>query len=322
MRGIVFALALISAPAPTSASAQAFPDKPIKFVVAYAAGGAADIVARAVGQRLSEKWRQPVLVENKPGGGTMIAAEAVSKASADGYTLLVTSEATLVVNPLLYDKLPYDAAAGFAPVSGLVLANQVLVAHPSVPINNVPDLIAAAKSRPDELTYGTLGVGTSGHMNMKMLEAMAGVRMTAVHYKGGGPAVTDLLGGHIQLMFVSAALMAGPWKAGQLKAIAVGSERRMQEFPDLPTVAEGGLPDFKATAWFGLLAPAGTPEAVTKKVNADVQEALRDETFRTQFIKPNFFQPISGTQEEFAAYVASEAKRWRQIIRSTRLTEQ
>ena len=238
------------------AQAQSYPAKPVRVVVPLPAGGATDVITRAVSQRLSEMWGQQIVIENKGGANTQIGAEAVAKSAPDGYTLLATSEATLAVNPFLYRKLAYETKE-FVPVSGLGIITQALVVHPSVPANTVAQFIALAKSKPGELNYGTLGIGSSSHLNTISFESMAGVKLTPVHYRGGAPALTDVIGGHTQVLFISVTLMNQPWKAGQLKALGVGGEKRVPQFPELPTIAESGLPGYQALSWFGLFAPRG-----------------------------------------------------------------
>ncbi len=312
-------LALACSVAAMVARAETYPAKPVRVIVAYPAGGATDVIARAVGQRLSEKWGQQVIVENKGGAGTQIGAEAVQKAAADGYTLLATAEATFVVNPYIYAQLTYDPSE-LVPVTGLGLINQVLVVHPSMPMHNLQDLITQTRARPGELNYATLGVGSSAHLNMEMLSSMAGIKLTPVHYRGGAPALTDVIGGHVPMMFISTTLMAQPWKAGQLRALAVGSAKRLPEFPDLPTVAESGLPGFEAVSWFGLFAPRGTPADVVAKINADVQSVLAEPAFREKVLGPNYYEPITGSPAEFAAFVARDAAKWSKVIKDAKIT--
>src|SRR5262249_31077342 len=242
-----------------SAPAQVYPSKPITLVVPYAVGGAADVIGRAVALRLTEAWRRPVVVENKAGGNSQVGAAYVARSAPDGYTLLATADVTFVTNPYLYRTLPYDPARDFAPISGLGLINEALVVHPSTPLRNVGDLIALAKAKPGDLNYGSGGVGSGPHLSMELLQAMAGGKIRAVQYKGAGPALTDVMAGHIPMMFINVGLVVQPWKAGQLRALAIGSSERLAEFPELPTVAET-LPGFRATFWFGLFAPAGTPK--------------------------------------------------------------
>ena len=301
------------------ARAQGYPAKAVRVIVPLPAGGAIDVIARAVCQRLSEMWGQQIVIENKGGANTQIGAEAVAKSAPDGYTLLATSEATLAVNPFLYRKLAYEVK-DFVPVSGLGTITQALVLHPSVPANTVAEFIALAKSKPGELNYGTLGIGSSSHLNTISFESMAGVRLTPVHYRGGAPALTDVIGGHTQVLFISVTLMNQPWKAGQLKALGVGGGKRVAQFPELPTIAESGLPGYQAVAWFGLFAPAGTPAEIVRNINADVQRILSDPTFEEKFLTPSFFEPILGSADAFAGYVRSEQVKWGKIIADNKLS--
>ena len=278
-----------------SAAAQQFPAKTITLVVPAAPGGVTDLIARALGKRFSESLGQSVVIENKPGASNQIAAEYVARSSADGYTLLVSPEATVVINPYLFAKLHYNAAKDFVPVAGLVKIHQALVTNPSVPVHTVSDLIALAKKEPSSLNYGTYGVGSTGHLNMEMFQAMAGVQMVAIHYKGATPALTDVIAGHIQTMFISIGSAVQPWKAGELNVLAVGSKERLARLPDIPTIAESGLPAFEAASWFGLFAPAATPTAVVSQLNAQTQRVLSEPAFRAAILDPQFFEPMPGS---------------------------
>jgi tripartite-type tricarboxylate transporter receptor subunit TctC len=303
---------------PASAHAQAFPSKSVTIVVAYAPGGATDVIARAVGHRLTEVWGRPVVVENKAGANTQIGAAYVARSAPDGYTLLATSDGTFVTNPYLYRTLPYDPVRDFAPISGLGVINEALVVHPSTPLRNVGDLIALAKAKPGELNYGSFGVGSPPHLSMELLQSMTGVKLNAVQYKGGGPALADVIAGHIPMMFISVGLMVQPWKAGQLRPLGVGSSERLVEFPELPTIAESA-PGFKATTWFGLFAPAGTPKNIVQQINNAVQGIVTDPGFREQFLAPNFYEPIIGTPEQLADLIRSDAEKWRKLIKGANI---
>jgi tripartite-type tricarboxylate transporter receptor subunit TctC len=300
------------------AQAQSYPSRPITIVVAYPAGGATDAIARAVGQRLSTALHQPVIIENKGGASTQIGAEFVSKSAPDGYMLLAT-DATTFTNPYLYSKLSYDPGRDFTPVTGLGVIHQALVVHPSLPARNVADLIALAKARPGQLNYATLGIGSSSHLAMEMLESMAGVELTPVHYKGGAPALTDVLAGHVPIVFLSVTLTAQPLQVGLLRSLGVASGQRLARFPQLPTVAET-LPGFEAAVWFGLFAPRAIPRDIAAKLNAEVQLILADPEFRHSFLAPNFYEPIIGSSEQFARFVGSDAARWGKVIRDAKLS--
>src|SRR5438874_1368088 len=277
----------------TTAQAQSYPTRPITFTVTAAAGGVTDVVARALGQRLSESWGQQVVIENKGGAAHVVGAQSVAKAAPDGYSLLVAEAGTFVINPTLYGKgkLPYDEDKDFAPITGIVRINQALLGHPSLPAKNVSELIALAKAKPGTLTYGTAGIGSAPHMNMVLLESMAGVKLVPVHYRGAAPALTDVIAGHINLMSVSVSLALPPFRTGQIRIFGIGSEKRLGPAADIPTVAESGLPGYEAVTWFGLFATAGTPREIIDKINAEVQKILADPAFREKFLARQMFGP-------------------------------
>jgi tripartite-type tricarboxylate transporter receptor subunit TctC len=244
------------------AAAQSYPSKTITIVVPASPGGVVDTLGRQMAQRLTEKWGQQVVVENRPGANNSIAAEYVSKSAPDGHTLFVAPDGTFVANPSLYPKLPYDPDKSFTPITGLVLINHALILHPSVAANSVKDLLDAAKQKPSTINYGTFGIGSSGHMNMELLQNMSGAKFQAVHYKGATPALTDVVAGHIQMMFVSVGTAVPQWRNSKVKLIAVSSAKRMERLSDVPTVSETGVPGYEAVSWFGLFGPAGMPADV------------------------------------------------------------
>jgi tripartite-type tricarboxylate transporter receptor subunit TctC len=298
------------------AQAQSYPSRAVHIVVPLSAGGAADTITRAIAQRLSETWKQQVVIENKPGANTQIGAQQVAKSAPDGYTLLASAETTFVVNPSLYSKLTYDPVKDFTPVSGLGVINQALIVHPSSPVRSVEELIGLAKAKPGELTYGTFGIGSSGHLNMEMFQGMADVKLRPVHYRGGAPALTALMGGHIDTLFISLGQMFQPWQAGQVRTLAVGSRKRVAaEFAAVPTVAESGLADFEASSWFGLVAPSGTPVRIVAKINADVQRILTDASFHEKFLVVNRYEPITGSPEQFAEFMKADTRKWTKVIK-------
>jgi len=311
----VFGIVLCGAVA-ARAQSQPFPLKPITLVVPASPGGVTDFIARAFGQRISESLGQPVVVENKPGATNQIAAEFVAHSAADGYTLLVSPEATFVINPYLFAKLPYDPAKDFVPVSGMVRIEQALIVNPSVPVHSVADLIALAKKEPGTINYGTYGIGSTGHLNMEMFQAMAGVKLVPIHYKGATPALTDVIAGHIQMMFISVGSAVEPWKAGKLNLLAIGGKERLARLPDVPTIAEGGMAGFEATSWFGLFAPAGTPPAIVELLNAQIQCIAGDPQFRATALEPQFLVPMPGSPKEFSAFVKADAAKWLRVIRT------
>jgi tripartite-type tricarboxylate transporter receptor subunit TctC len=316
---IAIALAAIIAAgfgwAANAQSAPSYPAKPIRIVVPFAPGGITDILARALGQRLAEAWGQQVVVENRPGANSQVGAEVVARAAPDGYTLMVSADTTFVMNPHLYAKLAYDALTDFVPVSGLGISPQALVVHPGVPAADVSGLVGLARAKPGELNYGTFGIGSSGHLNIELLQSMTGTKFTAVHYKGAAPALTDVIGGHIQMMIVSIGLVTQPWQAGQLKVLGFGSTARIAQFPDVPTIAESGLAGYEAASWYGLVAPHGTPREIVDKLSAETRRIFGDATFREKFLAPNMIFSIAGSPEEFAARIRTDYVKWGKVIK-------
>ena len=312
---IVLALLMFA----TTAHGQTFPTRPVSIIVPSAAGGAADAIARVLALHLGKSWNQQVVVENKTGGNTQIAAEYVAKAAPDGHTLLLGPDVTFTVNPHLYRKLSYDPVKDFEPITGLTVLHQSLVTHPSVTANSVPELLALAKAKPGALNYGTFGLGSAGHLNMEALQAQAGVKLTPVHYRGAAPAMTDVIAGHIQLMFVSFGSALSSWKAGKLKMLAVGSAQRLADYPDLPTVAEGGLPGFEARSWFGLFATGGTAPDVVNKINADVRKIIDSAEFRDGFLAKQRMQSITSSREAYAELIRTDSRRWSKVIEDAKL---
>src|SRR5882724_1397042 len=250
------------------AHAQTYPSKVINIVVPAPPGGVTDTLGRMLALRFSQVFGQQAIVENKAGANNIIAAEYVAKSPPDGHTLLIGPEVTFVANPSLYGKLPYDIR-DFAPIVGLVLINHGLIVHPSLPVHSVPELIAYARRHPGELNYGTYGIGSTAHLNMELFQALTGTKLVPIHYKGAAPAMIDVIAGHIQLMYVSAASAVQPAAAGQIRFLAVGAGERMALLPTVPTVAEGGVPGYRSVSWFGLFAPAGTPRPVVDKINGE-----------------------------------------------------
>jgi tripartite-type tricarboxylate transporter receptor subunit TctC len=307
---------------PAAAQAQSYPTRTITVTVTAAAGGVTDVVARALGQRLAEAWGQQVVIENKGGAAHVVGAQSVAKAAPDGYSLLVAEAGTFTINPILYGKgkLPYDEEKDFTPVTGIVRINQALLGHPSLPANNVRELIALAKKKPGEFTYGTAGIGSAPHMNMVLFESMAGVKLQAVHYRGAAPAITDVIAGHVNLMSVSVSLALPPFRAGQIKIFGIGASKQLAPAADIPTVAESGLPGYEASTWFGLFATAGTPRDIVDKVNAEVVKLLADPQFREKFLAPQMFEPMPSSPEAFADYIKAQTNKWAKVIREQKLS--
>jgi len=318
--GAAILLACICVPA--AASAQSYPTRPITITVTAAAGGVTDVVARALGQRLSERWGQQVVIENKGGAAHVVGAQSVAKAAPDGYALLVAEAGTFVINPTLYGKgkLPYDEEKDFAPITAIVRINQALLGNPAVPAGTVKDLIALAKQKPGELTYGTAGIGSAPHMNMVLLESMAGAKLLPVHYRGAAPALTDVIAGHVNLMSVSVSLALPPFRTGQIKIFGIGSSKRLAPAADIATVAESGLPGYEAATWFWLFTTAGTPREIVLKINAEVRKILADPEFREKFLAPHMFEPMGSAPEEFADYIKAQTEKWAKVIHEQKLS--
>jgi tripartite-type tricarboxylate transporter receptor subunit TctC len=306
--------ALISA----STAGQSFPSKPVHLVVPYAAGGGADTLARSLAQHMSTLWSQPVVVENRAGANTAIGSVFVAKSAPDGYTLLMI-ETALVINPSLYSKLPYDPFRDFTPVAGLVAINQALVVNTSLPARDLTAIISLAKTKPGAMTYASFGLGSTAHLNMEMLQQMAGIQMIHIQYKGTAPAMVDVISGHVNMMFTSTGGALPHWKSGKVRIVAIGSKARLPQFPDVPTVIEAGLPGYEATAWFGLVAPAATPRPVIGLINGAVRKAFADPAFRDKSITPQAFEPIADSPEQFGAYMRSEAEKWGQVARNSKV---
>jgi len=312
-QSVVWALGLLLAA--TAAQAQTYPSKTITIIVPSAPGGVTDTLGRLLAKHFSERLGQQAVVENRPGANNQIAAEYVTKSPPDGHTLLIGPEATFVANPSLYPKLNYDPVKGFTPISGLVIINHALVLHPSVPAQSVKELIALAKTKPDALNYGTFGIGSSGHLNMELFQALAGVKLQAVHYKGATPAFTDVMAGHIQLMFISVGTAVPQWKADKIKLIAIGAGKRLAQLSDVPTVAESGLPGYEAVSWFGLFGPAGMPREVVSKLNGEVHHIFAEPDVRKNFLERFYFTPITGTPQQLAEFIRTEEPKWRKVIK-------
>lgn len=298
------------------AGAPAWPTKPIHFVVPFPPGGITDRLARTLAQKMHESFGQPVVVENKPGAAGNLAGDAVAKAPPDGYTLLMGSHATHGVNPTLYRKMPYDAVKDFAPVSLLVTVPNVLLVHPSVPARNVKELIAHAKAKPGKLTFSSAGSGTSGHMAGQLLMSLAGIDMLHVPNKGPAQALQDVVGGHVDVVFDSVALGMPLARAGKLKALAVTSVERSPIAPDLPTMAETGLPGYEIELWFAALTTAGTPAPIVSKLNAEIVRILK---------QPEVSQPLvnqgmtvkASSPEGLAEHVKREIPKWAKLVKET-----
>jgi tripartite-type tricarboxylate transporter receptor subunit TctC len=306
-------LAAYGAAAAQTAAQTIFPSKPIRVVIPFVAGGSSDIVGRAIGSKFQELLGQPAVVENKPGANNQLAAEYVANAPADGHTLFIAPDGTFVANPSLYPKLPYDPFKSFTPIVGLVVINHGLILHPAFAPNNIKELLELARQKPGDINYGTFGIGSSGHLNMVLLETMARVKLQPVHYKGAAPVMNDVIAGHIQMGFISAGSAVPQWKGGKVKLIAVGANKRLPQLPDVPTVAET-VPGYEAVSWFGLFGPAGMAPDVVTKINSEVRTIFADPEFQKTFLDRFMFQSIAGSPEQLQNFAKSEEPKWRKII--------
>jgi tripartite-type tricarboxylate transporter receptor subunit TctC len=307
----ICALAAITPCGP--AHAQTYPQKPVRIVVGVPAGGTTDVVARLVGQKLGEQMGQQVVIDNRGGAGGNIGAELVAKSPPDGYTLFLATIGTMAINPSLYSKMPFDTLRDFAAISQLTSMPQLLVVHPSVPVKNVKELIAYAKSRPGQLTFASGGSGTAIHLAGELFKTMAGVDMVHVAYKGGGPAMTDVIGGQVSLMFDQILTSLPHAQSGRLRGLAVTTEKRSPAAPQIPTIAEAALPGYAVTTWHGLLAPVGTPRDIINRLSSEAAKALQNPDVREKFASQGV-DPISSTPEQFAAMMKSELDKWRKVI--------
>ena len=292
----------------------AYPDRPVRVTVSFTPGTAADLTARLIGQYLGEAWGKPVTVENMPGAAGNIGAAHVARAAPDGYTLLMSGDAAMTTNVTLYEKLPFDPVKDFSPISIAVLSTNLLVVNPAVPARDVQELVKLARAEPGKLSYASAGSGTSQHLGAEMLKQMAGIDMVHIPYKGLPPALTDLVGGRVQLMFANIVSALPLVRDGKLRALAVSSSKRWPQMADLPTVAESGFSGFDAVAWFGLLAPAGTPDAVIKKVHQDTVKALAQPELRARLVNAGL-EVIGNSPQEFAAQIREEIVRKGKLVK-------
>jgi tripartite-type tricarboxylate transporter receptor subunit TctC len=298
-----------------SAEAQTYPAKPIRIVVPFAPGGGADIIARILGQKITESWGQQVVVDNRAGASGNIGAEIVAKSAPDGYTLLMASSA-LAINPSVYKSVPYDALKDFAPITQPGLLPNILVVHPSLPVKTVKDLVALSKSKPGQLSYASAGAGTGTHLAAEMFKLMAGVNMVHVPYKGGGALISDLLGGHVVLTFATLPSVMPYIKAGRLRPIAMTTSKRWPGLPGVPTIAESGFAGFEISTWIGLLAAAGTPREAISKLHGEVVRILKLPDVRGRFEELGI-EPVGDTPEQFAQYIKAELAKYAKIARQS-----
>ena len=307
--------ALASAPA----LAQSFPSRPVNLVVPFPPGGGTDTGARILAEQLSKRWGQPVVVENKGGAAGQIGADSVAKAKPDGYTLLLGNIGTQAINPSLYAKLPYDADKAFAPVSLVAELPLAMMVNPALPAKTASEFITLAKSKPGQLSYSSSGAGSAPHLAAEIFKDQTGTFVLHVPYRGGGPAIADLLAGHVQLSFMTVLEASGHIKGGKLRALAVTGDKRVQALPDVPTLAESVVPGFNAISWIGLLAPAGTPPDVVDRIAADVRAVLADDAVKARITALGGV-PRATTPQEFGKLIADDKARYAQVIRSRKIT--
>ena len=300
----------------SSLAQTAYPAKAIRYVVPFPAGGPLDIVARAIGQELNKSWGQAVVIDNRPGAGGNIGADLVAKAPADGYTILMGAVSTHAINVTLYNKLPYDPIREFAPVTLITSVPNVLVVHPSVPANNVKELIALAKSRPGQLNFASGSTGSAGHLAGELFNSMAGVRMTHIPYKGAAPAVVDLMAGHVSLMFDNMSSALPNIKATRVRALAVTTLKRSPLLPQLPTISDAGLRGFDIATWFGIFAPAGTPPDIVARLNGEIVRILHTPEMKERLALLGA-EPIGNKPDEFAAFVRAEIPKYAKVIQAS-----
>ena len=296
--------------------AQDYPVRPVRMIVPFAAGGGSDVVARTVATKLSESLGQPVVVDNRPGAGGNIGTDMVAKAAPDGYTLLMGVVGPIAINPSLFGNLPYDPIRDFAPITQAVFVTNMLVINPSVPANNLKELIAYGRANPGKLASGTGGTGTAGHMASELFKSMTKLDMLVIPYKGGAPAVNDLLGGQVNMTFEAILATLPHVRAGKLKAIAVTTSSRSSLLPDVPTVAEAGLPGYAANNWYGFLAPANTPRPVIDRLNREIVKILGTPEIKEKFAALGA-ESVGNTPEEFAANIKSDVEKWKAVVVET-----
>lgn len=313
---VIVACALAFGLQSTAWSQGAYPNRPVKIIVAFPPGQATDQAARAIAQKLTDNLGQNFFVENRPGAASIIGSEAAAKSPNDGYTLFMGSSGSLAVNPGMYPKLPYDPARDFTPISMVLKVPFYVVVRPEFPANSIRELVTYLKANPNKINFGSAGNGASNHLSAELFKSTAGVSMVHVPYKGSPPAVTDLLGGQIGLMFETGPLVFPHAKSGRLKLLATGSLTRASSMPDLVTIAESGYPGFETVGWAGLLAPAGTPREILARLNAEVVRILGPAELKDRFVALGA-ELLSSSPEEFGAYIKSETAKWGKVIRDS-----
>ena len=297
----------------TLAYAQGYPSKPVRLLVPFAAGGTTDVLARLVGQKLSESLGQQIVIDNRPGANGNLGTEMAAKAPADGYTIALIFDGTIAINPAVYRKLPFDPQKDFAPIGNVAQLPLIVVVHPAVPARTVAEFVAHAKANPGRINYSSAGPGSTGHLTGELLKARAGIDMVHISYKGGGQAVQDLLGGQIQMLLTGLPTVEGHLKAGKLRAIAFSSAKRVASAPEVPTLTESGYPGLVVASWYGLFAPAATPRDIVLRLNADLNRILQAPDVRER-LSALGVEPIGGTPEQFAETIRVDTARWAKVV--------
>lgn len=312
------AVGCVVAQTASTGAALAYPSKPIRIIVPFPPGGGNDVIARIVGQKLSERLGQPVIIDNKGGGNGVIGLNALAQAAPDGYTLGVGAAGPMAVNPSLYENLSYDPLRDFVPITNMVNFPLLLVAHPSLKAKNMTELIALAKAQPGKIFYASPGSGNSGHLAGELFNSLARVQTTHVPYRGQGPAVTDLLAGQVQLLYSSIPSVIGYVKDGKLNALAVGSARRVGSLPAVPTIAESGVPGYEAYSWVGMIAPANTPKEIVVRLHREIADILKLKEVEERLNQQGAI-PVGDTPEQFGAYISAEMKKWGAVVKSANI---
>jgi tripartite-type tricarboxylate transporter receptor subunit TctC len=315
--GAIFAIANIAGIGQSWAQST-YPSKPIRFVIPFPPGGGNDIIARYVGRKLSARLGQPVVLENKAGANGIVGLSAVMQSAPDGYTLGIAAAGPMAVNPALYEKLAYNPITDFTPIVNMVNYPLLLVTHPSVPAKNIQELISLAKAKPDSLFYASPGNGNSGHLAGELFNSLAKVNTSHVPYKGQGPATADLLAGQVQMLYSSIPSVLQLVQQGRLNAIAIGSAKRLASLPNVPTIAESGVPGYEAYSWIGLVAPANTPRDIIVRLNKEIVEILKDKESAEELLKQGAI-PVADSPEEFAAYIKVEIAKWGAVVKSANI---
>jgi len=317
--GRIVAIALLGAAFVAGAGAQGYPVKPVRIVVPYPPGGGNDLLARLTGQKLGEKWKQTVVIDNRGGASGMIGAEVAARSPADGYTMLLCASPECALNATLYPKMSYDPTRDFNPVTQLAVSSLVLAVHPSLPARNTKEFIALAKKRPGEMSYSSVGAGSPHHISGEWMKLLAGIDIIHVSYKGGGPQIVDLMGGHMHSGFVALPVIAPYLKSGRVRVLAVTTAKRSPVIPEVPTLSEAGLAGFDVSQWYGVVVPAGTPADITGKLHADFVELLTLPDIKTRMADLGA-EPVGNTPAQFGEFIRSEIAKYRKIVKETRIT--